>query len=43
MQLESLQNRKNVFSKEMLKRFNKAKKTYDKPVMIVTQAEVRGS
>jgi len=34
-----LQNRKEVFSKVMLKRFNKAKKTYDKPVMIVTQAE----
>ncbi|MDB9976577.1 MAG: M1 family metallopeptidase [Flavobacteriales bacterium] len=34
-----LQNRKNVFSKEMIKRYNKAKKTYDKPVMIVTQSE----
>ena len=34
-----LQNRKEVFSKDMLKRFNKARKTYDKPVMIVTQAE----
>ena len=34
-----LQNRKEVFSKVMLKRFIKAKKTYDKPVMIVTQAE----
>ena len=34
-----LQNRKEVFSKDMLKRFNKAKKSYDKPVMIVTQAE----
>ena len=34
-----LQNRKNIFSKDMMKRFNKAKKTYDKPVMIVTQAE----
>jgi len=34
-----LQNRKDVFSKEMLKRFNKAKKSYDKPVMIVTQSE----
>ena len=34
-----LQNRKEVFSKEMLKRFNKAKKSYDKPVMIVTESE----
>ena len=34
-----LQNRKEVFSKNMIKRFNKAKRTYDKPVMIVTQAE----
>ena len=34
-----LQNRKDVFSKEMLKRFDKAKKSYDKPVMIVTQNE----
>lgn len=34
-----LQNRKDVFSKEMLKRFNNAKKSYDKPVMIVTQNE----
>jgi hypothetical protein len=34
-----LQNRKDIFSKEMLKRFNEAKKTYDKPVLIVTQSE----
>ena len=34
-----LQNRKEVFSKEMMKRFNKAKKSYDKPVLIVTQIE----
>ena len=34
-----LQNRKEVFSNDMLKRFNKAKKSYDKPVMIVTQLE----
>ena len=34
-----LQNRKEVFSKDMLKRYNKAKKSYDKPIMIVTQAE----
>jgi len=34
-----LQNRKDIFSKEMIKRFNNAKKSYDKPVMIVTQSE----
>ena len=34
-----LQNRKEVFTKEMLKRYNQAKKSYDKPVEIVTQAE----
>ncbi|NND14734.1 MAG: M1 family metallopeptidase [Eudoraea sp.] len=35
-----LQNRKEVFSKDMMKRYNAAKKSYDKPVLIVTQAEV---
>ena len=34
-----LQNRKEVFSKEMMKRYEKAKKSYDKPVLIVTQEE----
>ncbi len=34
-----LQNRKEVYSKEMMKRFNKAKKSYDKPVIIVSQQE----
>ncbi|WP_179022314.1 M1 family metallopeptidase [Winogradskyella forsetii] len=34
-----LVNREDVFSKEMMKRFEKAKKSYDEPVMIVTQAE----
>ena len=34
-----LVNREEVFTKEMMKRFEKAKKSYDKPVMIVTQAE----
>lgn len=34
-----LVNREEVFSKEMMKRYKKAKKSYDKPVMIVTQAE----
>ena len=33
-----LQNRKNIFKRYDEAR-NKAKKTYDKPVMIVTQAE----
>jgi hypothetical protein len=35
----ALQNRKEVFSKEMMKRYNDAKKSYDKPVIIVTQDE----
>jgi hypothetical protein len=35
----TLQNRKEVFSKEMLKRYDQAKKSYDKPVLIVTQEE----
>ena len=34
-----LLNRKDVYSKEMMKRFNKAKKSYDKPVIIVSQEE----
>ena len=34
-----LTNRSEVFSKEMMKRYEKAKKTYDKPVIISTQAE----
>jgi hypothetical protein len=34
-----LTNREEVFTKEMMKRYNKAKKTYDRPVEIVTQAE----
>ncbi len=34
-----LVNREDVFSKDMMKRFNQAKKSYDKPVMIVNQAE----
>ncbi len=35
-----LQNRKDVYSKEMMKRYEQAKKSYDKPVVIVTQEEV---
>ncbi|MDX1271991.1 M1 family metallopeptidase [Bizionia paragorgiae] len=34
-----LTNRKEVFSKEMMKRYEKAKKSYDEPVLIVTQEE----
>jgi hypothetical protein len=34
-----LTNREEVYSKEMLKRYKQAQKTYDKPVMIVTQEE----
>lgn len=35
----TLQNRKEIFSKEMMKRYDKAKKSYDKPILIVTQEE----
>ena len=35
----TLQNRKEIFSKEMMSRYESAKKSYDKPVIIVTQAE----
>jgi len=35
----TLQNRKEVFSRDMMKRYEKAKKSFDKPVVIVTQAE----
>jgi len=34
-----LVNREEVFTKDMMKRFNEAKKAYDEPVMIVTQTE----
>ena len=34
-----LQNRKEVFSKEMIKRYEQAKKSYEEPVVIVTQDE----
>ncbi len=34
-----LQNRKEVYTKEMMKRYAQAKKSYDKPVIIVTQEE----
>lgn len=38
-----LVNRKEVFSKEMLKRYEAAKRSYDKPVIIVTQAEAEAA
>jgi hypothetical protein len=38
-----LVNRKEVFSKTMMKRFEEAKKSYDEPVMIVTQAEAEAA
>lgn len=34
-----LQNRKQVYTKEMLQRYEQAKKSYDKPVIIVSQQE----
>ena len=34
-----LTNRKEVYTKEMMKRFNQAKKSFDEPVLIVTQEE----
>lgn len=38
-----LTNRKEVFSKEMMQRFELAKKSYDKPVLIVTQQEAENA
>ncbi len=38
-----LTNRKEVYSKEMLKRYEQAKKSYTKPVLIVTQAEAEAA
>ncbi len=38
-----LMNRKEVFSKKMMKRYEEAKKSYDKPVMIVTQEEAEAA
>ena len=34
-----LQNRKDIFTKEMMSRYEAAQKSFDKPVVIVTQAE----
>jgi len=38
-----LLNRKDVFSSTMMSRYNKAKKSYDTPVMIVTQEEAEAA
>ena len=38
-----LTNRKEVFSKTMMKRFNQAQKSYDNPVLIVTQEEAEAA
>ena len=38
-----LQNRKEVYSKEMMARYEKAKKSYDKPVIIVSQEEAEAA
>ncbi|WP_344789212.1 M1 family metallopeptidase [Postechiella marina] len=38
-----LTNRKEVFSKTMMQRYELAKKSYDKPVVIVTQAEAEAA
>ena len=38
-----LQNRKEVFTKEMIRRYEQAKKSYDKPVIIVTQEEAEAA
>jgi len=38
-----IQNRKDVYSKEMMKRYEQAKKSYDNPVVIVTQAEAEAA
>ncbi|MCP9201431.1 M1 family metallopeptidase [Gramella sp. GC03-9] len=38
-----LQNRKDVYSKDMMKRYEQAQKSYDKPVLIVTQEEAEAA
>ncbi len=38
-----IQNRKDVYTKDMMKRYEQAKKSYDKPVIIVTQAEAEAA
>jgi len=38
-----LTNRKEVFSRQMMQRYEQAKKSYDKPVLIVTQEEAENA
>ncbi|WP_046743627.1 M1 family metallopeptidase [Kordia zhangzhouensis] len=38
-----LQNRKNVYSREMMNRYERALESYDKPVIIVTQEEAEAA
>ena len=38
-----IQNRKEVYSKDMMNRYEQAKKSFDKPVIIVTQAEAEAA
>lgn len=38
-----LTNRKEVFSREMMQRYEQSKKSYDKPVLIVTQEEAENA
>lgn len=38
-----LQNRKEVFSREMMKRYEQATQSFDKPVLIVTQEEAEAA
>ncbi|MBU2927496.1 M1 family metallopeptidase [Winogradskyella psychrotolerans] len=38
-----LTNREEVFTKEMMKRYKKAQKSYDEPVMIVTDEDARNA
>ncbi len=38
-----LQNRKEIFTKEMMNRYEAAQKSFDKPVLIVTQAEAEAA
>ncbi|MCB0465148.1 MAG: M1 family peptidase, partial [Aequorivita sp.] len=38
-----LQNRKEIFTKEMMSRYEAAQKSFDKPVIIVTQAEAEAA
>ena len=39
----SLLNTKDIFTKEMIKRYEKAQKSFDKPVLIVTQEEAEAA